>query len=354
MTRHKTSLSADYVKDWGVQEALRELFQNCIDHGDWECTLLEKQSALILKSLGTALTTGTLLLGQSKKKDGAIGKFGEGYKLAALVLAREGVKLTIDTADEVWLPKLINSRTYGTQQLVFDTIKSKVKMTDLAFTIEGLKQEDIVLLKERNLHMTPVGVKLATKHGYVIDRPGDVFVNGLFVCNLNGYKFGYNFKPAFINIDRDRRIVRDFDLKWVTGQMWHECEDHELVLQMIKDKCPEVEYLDSFMSSMKQGLADTAATAFITEHGTDAVPVVFQADLERAKEQGHDKIVLMPKAQKELIDRSTYYHYPPPRKVKKTPREELLDFRDEFSGEWPEQILERLNDLIDKAEGWRL
>lgn len=35
MTRHKMSLDVGYVSDWGVSEALRELFQNAIDYGDW-------------------------------------------------------------------------------------------------------------------------------------------------------------------------------------------------------------------------------------------------------------------------------------------------------------------------------
>ena len=115
MTRHKMSLDIGYVSDWGVQEALRELFQNAIDNGIWEYRIYN--SSIEIRSKNTALTTASLLLGHSCKSDGAIGKFGEGYKLACLVLTRLSKQVIIDTANEVWRPKLINSRTYKTQLL---------------------------------------------------------------------------------------------------------------------------------------------------------------------------------------------------------------------------------------------
>ena len=350
MTRHKMSLSADYVSDWGVQEALRELFQNCIDHGKWEHAI--GAESLTLKSFDTCLEHKTLLLGHSKKAEGSIGKFGEGYKLAALVLTRLGYRLTIDTAKELWRPKLIKSRTYKTQQLVFDTVEALVDQTDLTFTVEGLRPEDIEELRRQNLHVTPTPVKLATDKGYVIDRPGDIFVNGLFVCHIDGYRFGYNLYPKDISIDRDRRIVRDFDLKWTTGQMWRECKDHELVLSLIKDKCPEVEYLDSFLYNVDQGLADTAAKAFVTEHGEDAVPVTSQLELEKAQEQGHEKIVLVPKIESNLIGKSSCYSPPPPRIVKRTPREELLDFERTYGDKMYDDMASAFEGLLQKSERW--
>lgn len=350
MTRHKMSLSVEYVPDWGVQEALRELFQNCIDHGDWSYNI--RHDSLELRSKDTSLSNATLLLGHSRKSDGAIGKFGEGFKLAVLVLTRLGKKVTIDTANEVWRPKLIDSRTYKTKQLVFDTEKSKVIMTDLIFTIEGLTEEELTELKNQNLHVNMVGSKLDTKYGHVIHRPGDIFVNGLFVAHMKDYKFGYNLKPEYLKLDRDRRMVRDFDLQWITSQIWVKAEDHELVLSMITDKCPDVQYLDSFIYSEGTALADTAAGAFLVEHGVDAVPVSSQCDIDRAKEQGHENIVLIPEIQQKLISRSSGWSYPPPRIVKKSPREILLDFKLLHGSDFTPEMEDDFTELIEKAEGW--
>ena len=349
MTRHKMSLSVEYVSDWGVQEALRELFQNCIDHGDWEYKI--HKDTLELRSKNTALSNASLLLGHSRKSDGAIGKFGEGFKLAILVLTRLGHKVWIDTANEVWRPKLIESRTYKTKQLVFDTEKSQVVLSDLIFTIEGLSEEVFAELKHQNLHVEPTKAFFCSDKGIVIpDRPGDIFVNGLYVAHLDGFKFGYNFKPSHLNLDRDRRLVRDFDVQWLTSQIWKDHEDFDLVLGMIKEELPDVKHLDYFIHSAQQGLADEAAKAFVEEHGTDAIPVADQSDLNKAKEAGHDVVVLMPSVQKTLIHRSSLYVQPPPKIIKKTPREELLEFK--LDWDMTPNMAESFDILIEKAERW--
>lgn len=349
MARHKMSLSVEYVSDWGVQEALRELFQNSIDHGDWEYKLFK--SRIELRSKNTSLDNATLLLGHSRKSEGAIGKFGEGFKLACLVLTRLGKRVTIDTANEVWRPKLINSRTYKTQQLVFDTTSSLTKMSDLVFTIEDLTELELEELKHLNLHVNVTAAYFCSDKGIVIeDRPGDIFVNGLFVAHMEGYKFGYNFKPQHLSLDRDRRLVRDFDVQWLTTQIWKDHENFDLILDMIKKELPDVKYLDSFIYSSKQGLADEAAKAFVTEHGAEAIPVTSQSDLRQAQEAGHEAIILVPDIQRQLIHRSTFYVPPAPKIIKKTPREELLEFK--LDWDMTPNMAESFDILIEKAERW--
>ena len=89
MARHKMSLDANYVSDWTAQDAFRELFQNAIDWGNWSHSI--KDGTLCIISHNANLSPSTLLLGSSSKKDGTtIGKWGEGYKLAMLVLVRLG------------------------------------------------------------------------------------------------------------------------------------------------------------------------------------------------------------------------------------------------------------------------
>ena len=62
------------------------------------------------------------MLGCSSKGsiDGMIGKFGEGYKLALIVLLRKGFKVDIINADEEWKPRFANSEKFDTQVLTID------------------------------------------------------------------------------------------------------------------------------------------------------------------------------------------------------------------------------------------
>jgi hypothetical protein len=78
-----------------------------------------------------------------------------------------------------------------------------------------------------------------------------------------------------------------------------------------------------------------------------------QSDLEKAKEDGHEKVILMPSTQRTLIYRSSGYIAPPPRIVRKTPREELLEFSRKWRGLMIEGDMQtELDALIDKAERW--
>ena len=102
MSGHKytLSLTKEYVSHWGVSEACRELIQNVIDNPKpYEYNFDEYLPGLFkftLTSKDTWLHPSTLLLGtSSKKEDGYIGHFGEGYKLALLVLTRLGKAVTV-------------------------------------------------------------------------------------------------------------------------------------------------------------------------------------------------------------------------------------------------------------------
>jgi hypothetical protein len=354
MTRHKLSLSVDYVSTWGVQEALRELFQNAIDWGDWSFTIDGDRLSII--SHNASLEPKTILLGSTSKRDDSskIGVHGEGYKLAMLVLTRLGYPCEIHTGSEIWEPKLIQSRTYKTQQLVFDTRVSNAVKQSLSFEVSGLSEAVLTELNYQNLHINPTVAFYCHDKGVVVpNRPGDIFVNGLFVAHLEGYKFGYNFKPSSINLDRDRRLVRDFDVQWVTSQIWKDYEDFDLILDMIKAELPDVKYLDSFIYSSKQGLADEAAKAFVTEYGPEAVPVTSQLDLRNAQEAGHESIILVPDCQRQLIYRSSFYTPPAPKIIKKTPREVLLDYSMKWRGLMVKgDMRTEFDELIKQAEKW--
>jgi hypothetical protein len=225
----------------------------------------------------------------------------------------------------------------------------------LSFEVIGLSEATLAELEHLNLHVTPTVALFCHSKGIVIpDRPGDIFVNGLFVAHLENYKYGYNFKPEHLSLDRDRRLVRDFDVQWLTSQIWKDYEDYALVLDMIATDQPDVKYLDSFIHSAKQGLADEAAKAFIIEHGPEAIPVTTQFDLNRAKEDGHETIILVPDTQRQLIRKSELYVEPAPKVVKKTPREILLDFQRKYLTDvfTTPGLEDDFNEIIEQAERW--
>ena len=327
MRRFELSLSVDYVSSWGVVEAIRELFQNAIDQESTDpknTMFFDYQSEeLQIGNKTSSLEISSLLLGESTKRDDAktIGQFGEGYKLAMLVLTRLGKEVTIYNygAREIWHPKLIQSRRYNRQILVVDVeappFWKNTPDNNLTFRVSGISQGEMNTIKGYNLHLQTIDDEdcIDTKYGKILllsEHKGMIFVNGLWVTNNRDLEFGYDIYSEYIQLDRDRRNVADIDLKWQTSKMWLQSEDERLP-DLIKRSVPDLAYMQYNLSGSEfEGrLASTTYAEFQKEYGQNALPVTNQQDLESAKAQYRDAVtpIVVSSAYSSILTKSEEY-----------------------------------------------
>ena len=266
-------LATTYVDNWGTTEAIRELFQNALD-SEGEMDWLIEPNTFTLISKNTVIPRKSLLMGYSNKPDNSIGRFGEGYKLACLVLLRQNKTVSIETGKEIWEARIKKSRKFGENILSFRIHKAK-KSKHLRVSVTGITKDEWGTILKSNLHLTE-----SSKYGISKSMPGDIFVNGLFVCHEEELKFGYNFKPNEITLDRDRRMIRNFDLLWATSQLWIKEIDNkpEEFVELLKSGYSDVRYVNSFYARH-----DIVKEAFIKEHGEKAIPISNQAEAEYFK-----------------------------------------------------------------------
>lgn len=294
MSKIELTLAPTYVPSWTCVDAIRELFQNALDQeaqnpenkASWEYS--DDKHELVIRNAKSKLEAASLLLGQTSKAGdkSTIGQFGEGYKIATLVLLREGKNVVFYNygIKEVWRPRFVKSRRFGTSILTFFTEKKpiweRIPSADLEIVIEGITPEEYSEeIVPSNLHLRDdYKVLEETEYGNVIDLPGKVFVNGLFVCDYEPYTYGYDFKPESIRLDRDRKMVNDFDLRWMASKMWSTCKDTDKVLEMITEGKADVAYLDSV--SYTTSWRDLAAENFKSVYGPEAIPVTSQEELD--------------------------------------------------------------------------
>lgn len=299
MRKFELTITPNYVPSWGIVEAVRELFQNALDqekqHEDntmsWSYDADAQRLSISNKS--SVLEASSLLLGQTTKADdeSTIGQFGEGYKIATLVLLRNNKQVTFYNygKKEIWRPRFVNSRRFDTQILTFfvETLKiwDKAPDNNLTIVIDGITDEDFHQhIVPANLHMqTNYTVVDETSIGQVLDIPGingQVFVNGLFVCNFEPYQYSYNFKPGTIKLDRDRKMVSDFDLRWQASKMWSFSDKTELITELLIAGKADVVYIKnaSTLSASQYKLREEAFNKFISLYGDRAVPVCSQLE----------------------------------------------------------------------------
>lgn len=125
---YEITISPNYVSNWGIKEAIREILQNAIDGetNGYEKIVDYNGDTLNITSLGVNLQAKDLILGCSSKddQDGMIGKYGEGFKLALVVLLRKGLNVEIQNGNKIWTPSFKISDTFGTQVLNIEETES--------------------------------------------------------------------------------------------------------------------------------------------------------------------------------------------------------------------------------------
>lgn len=359
-TKIELTIAPNYAPGWGIIEAVRELFQNALDQQtetpenemDWSYDGDEQK--LIISNKTSTLTVNTLLLGATTKAGNVhtIGQFGEGYKIATLVLLRNNKQITFYNygAKEIWKPRFVKSRKFGTGVLTFFIEKVSVWKTvpdaNLTIEVSGITREEWENeIVPSNLHLQYGNPVVASSdYGDVLDQQGRVYVNGLYVCEYPPYKYGYNFKPEHIELDRDRKMVSDFDLKWAASRFWANSSLHDKALELVEAGHADVAYVSSMCAT--SGLSDAALHKFRERYGPKAIPVTTQ-DAMDAVPSGY-RGVIVPGTYCELVKGSSEYEAP--RMVVKFVSERLEEWLDKINEKYTldQDEIDEFNKLIDE------
>ena len=358
MKTYELPLVRNYCASWTVVDAIRELIQNNLDYGQGKLTAEVGDTAITLTSHGAFLEPRTLLLGHTTKADddSAIGSFGEGYKIALLVLARNGIEVNIFNNGLKWNAELRQSDTFGEEVLFIDEVETEFGHGQVEFCIFGLDPLDVMKVIENTLQLQDQkwdegrGVYHRTSRGDIlIDRPGKLYVNGLFVSDT-GLSYGYDIKPKFLKLERDRQTVSDWDLKWQTKEMFFELNKPDWVADLMRMGVPDVEYAEHGAPQ----LVKEAAYKLFCEMHPGAVIAKNQAEVDALiKEKMVREVKVYSGGYANLVQSHPDYVKEQPKRVHLTPEGELKAFLAEQRKNMNRKSISAMNDLIKKAQGWK-
>lgn len=287
---YELPIARSYVRHWGMVEAVRELIQNSID-SDSPFEYQFNDDTLSIRSRFASLPVSTLLLGATSKADNKekIGSFGEGYKIALLVLTRLEYDVRVLNGDRVWKPVFKHSRQFDAEVLCIEDSTSQYKTEGIAFEVSGLSPADIAQIRESCLQMQDsIGEIVTTGYGDILlDRPGRLYVGGLFVCETK-LQYGYNVKPEYLRLERDRQTVSSFDLQWLTKNMWFESERYNQIAELIDQEAPDLEYAEHGTPEL---VKEACYRAFRQKY-PGAVVAKDQAELDSLVKRGMTNVVV--------------------------------------------------------------
>jgi len=214
-----TGISPNYVKNWDVIKGIREIIQNYLDtKNEFHCKgyINYKDGEAMVKDFGPGLELRHLALGVSEKGLDSIGKYGEGLKLALLVLARERRKVEIWSNGTIIRPTIEHSDLYGTEVMVFDihpmqpchakthqgtTIRFQCSKDEL----EAAKSYfECFLSKKSGFKWIEKG-----KKGKISLPGGYIYINGARVGKISDALFSYHLyeKETGDIGNRDREVI---------------------------------------------------------------------------------------------------------------------------------------------------
>ncbi|QDN54102.1 ATP-binding protein [Streptomyces sp. S1D4-20] len=213
-------IASDYVRDWTTKQALKEFISNAIDAAPtYRVTWAD--GILTIEDDGPGIPYKGLLFGGSTKGSRHIGQFGEGKKLALLVLARDpqigtvnvetvGYGFSAELEDTDLLKKIgAPDGTEGARVLtLMFTDNQRVKGTRI--TIECKQQLAEELRSEiRYLNEANYNPPQETASIVLDGQPGRIWVGGILVTT-------------------DPRLIASYDLPLATAKA-HQNRDRTIV-----------------------------------------------------------------------------------------------------------------------------
>lgn len=326
MKRFDLGMSINYCPTWGVVESVREFFQNAHDEeivnpeNKMYFGYNKDSKTLCIGNKNGRLTTNTLLLGQSSKRDNSetIGQHGEGYKVATVVLLRngKGVKVYNRADKEVWTAKTIKSRRYQADVVVFDiekvSIFKSVPDHDLIFEISGIDEDEYQAIVNSNLFLQD----LKEGDDYIVSNPsypiatcmckvltgkrhaGKLFVGGLYVTTSKYAKYGYDFAPELVKLDRDRGFIDGIDLQFLTAKVISATGNVSLIedARNLWDGSYFKYYLSNYRTIFDgesySEMFDKSYQEFLDKYGQDAIPICYSDDFNRLARNGFNPVLV--------------------------------------------------------------
>ena len=324
-TTLELTINPGYVKGWGAWEAIRELIQNALDSHDngheMEITRgTGEKKTIRITNTGCVLERKTLLLGMTDKDGGtnARGKFGEGYKLAFLVLCRLGIPVQVRTGSEMWTPFLERSANFG-EELLKVKIRPQPKFENkVEIQVHGIADEDWSRIQQRLLDIP--GVPSSECHdkiqvGWRKDKillsseyTGKLFCKGLFVGLLPGsYRYGYDLSD--IELDRDRKMAEAWSLRGALKNVFSQAMSEGLiepskVYTLLGSDSAEAQMLGtSYEYGYSDSFSEAMAKQFAAQYG-DAIPVASQAEVVEAGHLGLNAVIV-PESLRKVVTKTT-------------------------------------------------
>lgn len=310
------TIEEDYCVDWDLFCGIREFMQNARDATRVGCTFdavyLPDDNTVRVKTIGVTLEHRSLLLGASSKRGrlDMLGNKGEGYKIGSLALLRLGKGVKIRTGQELWVPAIEYSKKFGAKVLIFDITGGRKDVNEIVVDITGVNQDEWDSIKRKFLFVDDGGQTIVESPvgSVIMDGVGYIYVDGIEVCRIDKFKHGYNFRPNDLRLDRDRRLVEEFESRTLAAKAWEALylrttrEYCDTVDAMLAQNVPDVEHF-RFDWCVGMNTRKKVADRFKDKFGDKVIPVRTESEARESEFYGRHAQVIEAEPLRTILER---------------------------------------------------
>jgi hypothetical protein len=308
MKKYWTMLTKDYLSHWTAVNGVREYVSNALDSSapfEYEFG----DDFIILTSKGITLPPTIFAMGYSQNRNdpNAVGMFGEGALVSLIPLLREGKGVKFINGSVDWIPAFELNQDLGVEVLVINESHSFNDTQDYSVIIDNLTPDEITEIKESCIYFRDdLGEVLDGSTGSIIRGvKGKLFVGGVFITDIPSYEMSFDFKPAHLPLNRDRKSVEGWQLASATSVLIKELLDPIEVAKLIEKNKPDVQQM--YVKDNVTAIADACYDNLVEKHGEDVVVCQWYDDQDKLEKEGYKNVV--------NVSYSNYYEI-----VKKSPK----------------------------------
>lgn len=222
-------ISLDYRSHWGNWEAIREIVQNSLDEvGSY--TVEKLDTGVAISDKGKGFTIKHLIFGVSEKDSAdSRGRFGEGLKIALIVLTRNGCNVSIQSENLEIVVDKAEIEGIRVLKLKYRTIPPIEGTKIFIRNYTGEMYDDYFATSEQVKKL----VIHTCRYGQIINDPrGRLYVKDIFVQTLKTARYSYNL--ASIRLEESRKLASEEDVHSGIGSVWGTVTSATLMKSFLK------------------------------------------------------------------------------------------------------------------------
>lgn len=353
---YPTCLTRNYVSRWKVEDAIREKIQNCLDCGEYDITRYGNE--IVINSYGGTIDAKNLLLGVGSKTDDESkrGGFSEGLLLALLIIAREGIDIQFINGDKQWIPIFDWNEDYKCDTLYIVEEDAEEEFPDGVSITLQLPSNIADKVEQNTLHMQGDYEKFETDEGTILlesQHAGKIYVGGLFVSNFKS-SYGFDFPPECFALDRDRKSLDPWSIKWQVRQLVNQMNDNEDLTEELSDRIVDslssgdeaLSVIDDYSATRNEKLVNSAEKLYKEKYDGKILTSDYD-EAEKLKEAGNKNVAYCNNSSfVKLVQKSESHQvvFGARKEIVEVSTEELLD---NFESAWQNMM------DVDMYEAWR-